>query len=329
MFNHTKDFYVDHISKINSHSYIKDIQENFLNDKWQREECNSCIITEKSNLVSKRQNSLSYDTKHIRRWDIRTGNVCNLKCLMCNTRFSSKWNEDAEILTKKGFNSYKDLNYTLSDSDWDYILSATANKAEEIYLAGGEPFYDKSITKFLKNLSMYDFNRNHTRIIIQTNGVSNNKETIDVLKKFKNCFFNISIDGWGDVNELIRFPTNHQTFYKNVIELKNIAKHINFNLTVQALNFPHVDYALTEINKNFNNHTQLHLLHLPDYLSIDALHPSVIEEVKNKSSNQFIINCCNNYKYNETLNSQLKTFLETLDFKRKTNSKNIVPWCFY
>ena len=66
--------------------------------------CVACKKMEDSNIVSRRQ----YTKKpgkgnQIVYLDISFGNTCNLKCMMCESRNSTKWIADEKYLIENGF----------------------------------------------------------------------------------------------------------------------------------------------------------------------------------------------------------------------------------
>lgn len=332
-FKEDRVYHVPHIRDITKHPYMKEIQENFISD-WKQPTCQACITAEESGVESKRQKSLEYPDvpRSFSRWDIRFSNICNLKCIMCGPMCSSKWSEDIDTFnefqeyTKMPFPS-GDKSANLTDADWGYILLNARNSAYEMYFAGGEPFYDKGVMSFLDKLSEYEFNRENTIIVMQTNGISNNPKVIEVLSRFKLLTCNISVDGWGSVNELIRFPTKQDILEKNIAELRKISTWIHFNLTVQALNLPHLEEAFEKLNP-LGDSIQTHLLSSPKYLSINALKPQVIDRVLGNSKNNHVINMCKNYQYNDSANEKMQKYLLALDKVRGTDSKKVASWCF-
>ena len=267
-------------------------------------------------------------------WDIRPENTCNLKCVMCNPRNSSKWAEDIDLFLKyadkennpeklarlkKEFSIRKTL-------DWDWILERCINTAEKIYIAGGEPFYMKSVHDFLDKLSKQKWNRQNTRIEIQTNGVSNTDRFLSILEKFDNLMFLMSVDGWGSVNELIRFPTKHEVFVSNVEQLTSLTDQFSFNITVQALNLPNVDKTVKKLSKW--GHCSMHKLWTPDYLDINCLAPVIIKEVSKSTDLPQIKGYIDDYEYNHNLRNKMLQYLKELDKARGTNSKKVLPWCY-
>lgn len=251
-------------------------------------------------------------------WDIRPGNTCNLKCVMCGPDNSSKWNEDIDI-----FNQFNDQKPKPTRSiDWDYIYKHSINKARLMYFAGGEPFYMKEVTQFLERLSEFEWNRKNTRIDFNTNGVSCTDKTIDILNRYDNVRMSISIDGIGNVNELIRYPTRWRVFREQLKILKKFDHH--YNVTVSALNLPVID----DLNIFCKGNMKLQLLTFPKHLSINCLKPDIVYEIYSLTRVDELLPLLANYKYNSSMNQKMQDYLTALDSKRNTDSRSIIPWCF-
>lgn len=307
----------DSIEEIYDHPGLQEIRDTFSKGATPAI-CNGC--------VDKRKNSLTdpifQNNTGIVDWDIRTDHICNLKCAMCNPYQSSKWHEDLDVYAK----FFKDSIIPRKAPDWNYILEHTKNKARRIYLAGGEPFYSKQVLKFLEDLSNYSWNCKHTQIEIQTNGVSLNDKTFKLLQRFEKVHFCMSVDAITDVNHIIRFPTNWDTFLDNYDMFKRINDNqMLFSVTIQAMNLPVID-DLVEFFPN--DRFILNKLHNPDILHINSLKPEVITDVKAKTKLPKVKQMCNEYQYNAKGNVELQKYLQDLDTKRKTSSPKYMPWCF-
>ena len=72
----------------------------------------------------------------------------------------------------------------------------------------------------------------------------------------------------------------------------------------------------------------MHLLEYPRYLSINALKPQVIEQVKQNNNNKLIAKFIDSYNYDKGLNVKMQNFLQEMDTRRGTNSKIVAPWCY-
>jgi sulfatase maturation enzyme AslB (radical SAM superfamily) len=333
----TKNDFAEKIEDIKNHDFLLKIREDFSKGTFPKV-CDSCEQKENLGIPSKRTDALEtpffvtstdnvderFAVNHdMLDWDIRHENTCNLKCVMCGPTASSRWIEDINIYEK----TFGKTKLPRGDIDWDYILENTKNKARRIYLAGGEPFYSKTVKKYLEDLSKYDWNLVNTEISIQTNGVSINNDFISILKKFKKLEFNMSLDGTQHVNYIIRYPTDWHTFQNNYRILKDLSgvNKMNFSTTVSALNLPNIEKML-EIFRTDN--FSLNQLKYPEILQINALKPTVIDSVYKMSNNKFIKDLCEEYQYNDNLNKQMMEYLKKLDIKRNTQSEVHLPWCF-
>ena len=331
------DLYVQDPDQLLDNIHINKIREGFKGD-WAKNNpgCIACVMKEKSGKRSKRQASLkrgpNMNIKNIpTKWDLRPGNTCNLKCIMCNLKNSSKWIEDNDIANKfNGEHGIDTEKSSRNDIDWDWVYNKCKGMAEFIYIAGGEPFYMKNVRNFLKNLSEVKWNCYNTVIQIQTNGVSNSPALLETLSKFHRVEYNLSIDGWAEVNELIRFPTIHQEWIDGYNDIKSLNPHMMLcNLTVQALNLPNVETTLQELhNLDQDFEYNMHLLEYPHYLSINALKPQVIEQVKQTNKNKLITQFIDTYNYDRGLNVKMQKFLQEMDARRGTDSKTVIPWCY-
>jgi len=293
------------------------------------ESCNDCKIKEDSGVTSYREYNQElnpypvYDhnngimkTKPFT-FDIRLDNTCNLKCVMCGPDQSSKWLEDIDV--------YKDhidssISYKKSKterlSNLNIVIEMIKDNASFISLLGGEPFQMKSAKKLLNSLS--DWNRENTKILITTNAmIDEDNDLFNVLTKFKKVYFMISIDGTNDVNEYIRYPSTWIKFLDGVNLLQKHSIEVRFNLTVSALNLPDIQNVQILADK-MNIKLILNNLHLPEFLTIDSLKPDVIVDNEYTKS----------YKFNPKNNKKLKRYLCALDEKRKTNSKEVLKWCW-
>ena len=103
-----------------SGEYFNDIRKTFLRGEWP-ENCKRCKHVESLGGTSKRmdENHMWYDKfKHLidstnddgtvnylpPHMDVRTGSVCNFKCIHCGPGASSRWMEDYDLIKSYGYN---------------------------------------------------------------------------------------------------------------------------------------------------------------------------------------------------------------------------------
>ena len=240
--------------------------------------------------------------------DIRFGNLCNLKCAMCSPTDSDQWYDDYNAiwgydyfwdsgkkipLVKNSKNKLKPAENVFEWSDdsnlWNEI-EKHINQFRRIYIVGGEPLIINTHYDFLqkcvdeghaKNLTI-EYNSNITNIPVRA---------WDIWKHFKKVIIGVSIDGFGDVNNLIRYPSKWQKIEENLKKF-TLAKgnyDIHITTTIQIMNIWHlpefIEYIIT------NNFARVgpwektpilspHPVHRPPYLNVNILPDEFKEKIK-------------------------------------------------
>lgn len=174
--------------------------------------------------------------------DLRAGNLCNLKCRMCNPGNSSKiadeWRKLGENKKfQEALGSYSltfkgevDSKKTAPDRDpWEKRdsfwadLRRWAPSLRKLYLTGGEPTLIANNWKLIDHLIEIgqagkinlQFNINCTHIP---------KSLINTFSHFEHVCLNLSLDGFQTVNDYIREPSRWRVVETNVLHLLESAK---------------------------------------------------------------------------------------------------------
>jgi MoaA/NifB/PqqE/SkfB family radical SAM enzyme len=95
-------------------------------------------------------------------------------------------------------------------------------------LAGGEPLLIKENLTLLKQIYQI---KPSIEIRINTNLSIINNEIYQLLKKFKNVHWTVSVDGIGQEFEYVRYGGSWDQFVKNLQQLRQDFEKINFNST--------------------------------------------------------------------------------------------------
>ncbi len=327
--------YVSTIDEIVHSSDVLEARRHLKNNIWP-DICKPCEVSEDAGLISPRMsynNRYGYDKSNaITYWDIRPDNTCNLKCVMCNVNWSSKWAEDIDIFNEFSASTYTGIPINRKKVDWEYIYTNTVDKAKAMNFAGGEPFYMKNVINFMERLSQNEWNRENTEMRFITNGISFTDKVWKILNKFKKVHMTFSVEGFGKVNEYIRFPMNWDLWYHNFTRiLFDTPVRATLNITVGAMNYPVTQKAFDKfasLHHKLKNRIQMNPLYAPTQLSLNALKPDVVKQAYDNCEHKFLKNMYAGYEYNEELNDKMKRFLSALDIKRKTNSRQVLPWCW-
>ena len=306
-------------------SRMKSIRKNMLAGKWSSE-CIRCQrehdsemrahnIYERSELASliekehypsylkaktltRRNGAISLKDFPISFLNIRFGNLCNLRCAMCGPMDSSAWNKEYEaIWGNEGKQmiyegDYKEISKVFDWSDNPNLwlqIKKHIRQFRKIYIVGGEPLLMKSYYKFLKwcvdsgvaEKLTIEFNSNVTQIPSQA---------YDLWKHFKKVCIGISLDGFGEINDFIRYPSKWNHVEQNVSwlderEEQNLVFYII--TSVSALNIWHFPEFIEYLMKQ--NHSRIglwqdmiinaHPVHKPHYLNINLLEESFKEKI--------------------------------------------------
>jgi MoaA/NifB/PqqE/SkfB family radical SAM enzyme len=213
--------------------------------------------------------------------ELKPSNLCNLKCVMCNSYDSSQIAKELGELANK-FGGIKILdgrfieissvpgitedNHTwrnLEQPEWSNnteiweSFTKLAPGLEVLSFAGGEPTIMPFVLKALQYVVDNDHAKNIT-VFLSSNFTNLNKNFLELMPKFKKFELIASIDGFDKVNDYSRYPSKWRQVSKNYIEAKSYMKHSNvkilMNITVSSLNIVNLDdllYFLEEQAKVF------------------------------------------------------------------------------
>jgi len=153
--------------------------------------------------------------------DLRFTNVCNMKCTMCNSKYSNQWYEDEKIIygaTIEKENRGARLDWHDSPRWWEQF-ETIKHRIRHLYITGGEPFIIKGHNILLDKLIEADLAK-HIILEYDTNLSVINDKILDKLKQFKQIVLSVSCDDIGDRYNLIRFGGNFETLTTNMNKIQ-------------------------------------------------------------------------------------------------------------
>ena len=308
------------IEEVWNSTYMKQTRLKLVNDCIP-DSCQKCFTEESKGIKSKRywenevwsqrininervamMNSDGTMPVDIPYFDLRLGNLCNLKCIMCSPHDSSAWIKDWKLQTPQ---------YTIpilkEDQHWDRTMDYTwykkgsfidsmksqVHNIKELYFAGGEPLLIPEHYNILKWL----VDEGHSKDVIlryNSNGTELSDDILDTWSKFKQVKYNLSIDAFGDKNDYIRYPSKWEHITHNLHKLDNTPDNIIVNIAcaVQAMNVLYlnelVDWKMSQNFKKINSPAYgagligLHLVYLPSYMNVRVLPYKLKEEASKR-----------------------------------------------
>ena len=220
------------------------------------------------------KNNQGYLEKKAFDFQLATGNLCNLACKMCNSRYSTAYSkffkkfglkESSEASFQKeefhGTSIPMDTEYTWpANNPLVKIFENNIDEIELIFLTGGEPTLIEENLVFLEHL--IDVGAcNHIRIHINTNCTNINQRLLNIMQEFKEIWINLSIDGIDDIAYLQRTPSNWSQIEKNLDKLMQWSEDIKIQLnknvrmsfisTITQLNLHHIVDAWYYLAKKY------------------------------------------------------------------------------
>lgn len=198
--------------------YYNEIREKMARGELIPERCNDCYDREKEGQESTRQYETLEWTERLSLksvddffkikspvfYEIRPSNMCNIMCRTCDDGHS-------HLIERE----FKTIGIPLVD--WKYnntdYSKIDFNSIEKIYWGGGEPIIMPEFYDFLQKC--IDAGRTDFEMNIGTNGMKFSNKIINLLDKFTNVCFSFSYDGYGKVNDYIRWRSKFDTIVEN------------------------------------------------------------------------------------------------------------------
>lgn len=299
---------------------MRDTRIAMLNNEYPSS-CSKCYEEELNGIVSKRQwetqvwkdridldsvvNQTAKDGTlpvNIPYFDLRLGNMCQLKCVMCSPHDSSAWIKEWKIQYPK----YKipelrqDQNW---DIDFDYTwyqkgtflesIRSQSTSIRELYFAGGEPLLIPEHYKILEFMVEAGAAKNCI-LRYNSNGLELPEKLFDLWHHFKEVKFNFSVDAVGERNNYIRYPSKWSNVVTNLHRLDTTPDNVTVNIAcaVQLLNVLYIPELVEwKQSQNFRKINLppygagligTHLVYLPSYLNVRVLPTDIKQEVKRR-----------------------------------------------
>ena len=332
----------------NSETY-KTIRHQLANNE-RPEMCQRCFREEDAGIKSARQNwnnkwlpkldNLKIDADfNIKYVDIRLGNLCNLRCRMCNPYASNLWVDEHHLvdnaLSPDEFDRLKNMDWPENKKTWKNLFSI-AHTVDEIYLTGGEPTIIKEQHKLL-DYYIDNGTAKNIKLKYNTNLTNVPQHLIDRWKEFKRVQLNCSIDAVGDLNRYIRYPSNWDKIVENFEKIQNLENvYIEVHCTVQMYNILELDKFI-DWAEPYRHKIYFNILNHPEELNIRVL-PKELKEVAAARLLPYMhldkVKGIIDYMNAEDWNNKLEKFFDytnALDKSRNQRLELLLPelWRFY
>jgi len=191
---------------------LKVIREKLINGEWPSA-CLNCKNAEDSNVLSMRtiwnktitnapmvEHVNPLDIKYL---DLTFGTKCNSKCMTCSEVLSDFWETEWNYINPDRIKKVY-TRVSIDETTASKLIRDFPN-VTKISFIGGEPTISEEHFSFLQNLVAQGKTKK-IELSYVTNLTGVTDELIDIWKNFKHVGLSVSIDGFQEVNEYIRYP---------------------------------------------------------------------------------------------------------------------------
>ena len=227
---------------------LRKVRRELIDGVWPKA-CENCRVAESNGVQSMRtiwNKELGHvdipaneyiDPNDVRYLDLTFSTKCNSKCMTCNYSASDFWEDEYNYIWKTNETVTDRVN--IKDEQADKFVTQFPN-VERISFIGGEPTISDEHVSYLRKL-IETGRSNKIKISYVTNLTGVNEELVELWKHFKQVHVAVSVDGYGIVNEYIRYPfkwpkveSNIRKLFQMVVDSHNGVTETNFSVSLSC-----------------------------------------------------------------------------------------------
>jgi len=337
--------------------YMTKVRERMLTGKPVGE-CSRCYEHEDKGIESSRQwankqypiqSTEVFDPTHL---ELRLGNHCNLKCNSCWSVSSDQlYKERSKILSNESIPKWLSDQWnhevkSVEKFDWGWFeteefrrfVDRVAPSLKRLYLTGGEPTLIQANKYVIDKL--VETGNHSCHVAWTTNLTTWPTEFYDKLDFFDTSEIQMSIDGFGEHNQYIRYPTAWQKVERNFEKAQQLPEKVQLKIyfVYQAWNIfdvkPLIKWLMNAQCRRIDfvpifleYPDQLHSCVWPEYIRNQAIQELLtIDPGSHRDPVARIIEYTKNTdKYSKHLLDRMKTYIEINDRYRRFDFYKTFP----
>lgn len=328
--------------KIDFHdnSYLKQIRSSWQNEKVSS--CEACWRHEREQIPSSNRQAINewYQDNYpnldptateLLKLDYNVGPLCNAKCIICSSRFSSLWAQEDRQFGMIPARSYQEIRSNSVWQDLDFT------RLKYLYFNGGEPLLSAEPRAMLIKARDQQQGLDQVQCYLNTNGsVPPSDELIDLWKQCRQVEIWVSLDGIQDVFEYTRYPLRWNDVWQNIMFMGQLDPKISVNLgfTIGVHNLDSFPAALEFVSQHTHriNGGDIGLVRCFGPLDIDKASNDLIQLWQHQyrptdQTDQKLVELYNLVANTtgQADNSTWKQYLDSLDKRRNLDWKHALP----
>lgn len=236
-------------------------------------ECRVCRNEEEQGIFSVREDSLRRypeASENLDELEISVTNTCNLVCVMCSPRFSSKWHAvERELIEKLKWPkaTWTKGKRLMLNAESMQALRPILSDLNSLRLIGGEPFAAPALMDLF---AIWRELRPGKALSITTNATLINDRHIEAMRGLSGLELSISVDGLGDTFTWIRGVPWHKV-EAQLFKLKAAGIDFKITPTIQLVNVFNILKLYRWCRDNDIRILMNHFLIDPDFLAVRVL----------------------------------------------------------
>ena len=276
------------------------------------------------------------DFKKVESFDFSLGNLCNLKCIMCSPKKSSKILVEAKLNPEleKYYDDELNYDYTWPEKiEFKKWCDQHLTSATYMNFTGGEPFMNPYLLNTLDTID--DTQKSKCILNFSTNLTKINKKVISILKKFKNVYINVSVEGIGATLEYARYGHKWNDLETNLMKILEVDNTVvSISHVIQAPTIKGIK-KLVEYFDNCKIDISPIFLTEPNCYQIQSIKTKYKEGILDSFENynghnkKYVSAVTNfikhNMDYNVNLAKQCVYRLKSFDKVRKNKFQDVIP----
>jgi MoaA/NifB/PqqE/SkfB family radical SAM enzyme len=180
-------------------------------------------------------------------YHLSLGNECNLACKMCGPTASSRL---AVQMIKEGtYSGPARMNWTEDETAWNHVVDyiCTTENLKFVHLIGGEPLMNPRFEQLIDRLLAAK--KTDIYLGFTTNGTMFNHNLMTKLSAFRHVDVGVSIECWGELNDLVRQGSTTQTVLDNIDQYLKYRRQAHIYVTLRAVPSALTVHTLDELYK--------------------------------------------------------------------------------
>jgi sulfatase maturation enzyme AslB (radical SAM superfamily) len=270
--------------------------------------------------------------------ELRLGNFCNLKCIMCGPDQSSsiaaeRYTHRDRFIKIDAHMGQGNMPYYWKEEEFkQFAQTVLTTNARRVNITGGEPFIIPEVVKFLDMLTpradnlVLSFNTNLTEV---------SNKLLTALQKFKKIHISISLEGTGAMNDYVRHPSRWADIESNVQLLKQQLPQARLEINhvlqhTSAYTLP----DLADFAKQQEMHFQITTISGYPHLTLDSVPVHHLEQFKiwaeqslhiDNKQKSLIVGMIDSAQFDSELYHKFKEYIDLLDNIRGTDYFSVFP----